>query len=164
MTVQTAPRDTTTDVRRLSPAVLVGGALALTTIANLCFQTADILFTDRDPYRSEGPVDSIVSISIVAAIALVLSLAIALPLSRDAAKARTGAMVLGGLSILTLVVFWSGAPAIFGACAAWLGGLARGSHPQEGAARGLGVTGAVIAVLCIVATWVGSLAAIINGS
>jgi hypothetical protein len=49
-------------------------------------------------------------------------------------------------------VFWSGAPAVLGASAAWLGGLARGSHPQVGAARGFGIVGMVIAVLIIVAT------------
>lgn len=154
---------TVDDARRFTPAVLVGGALVLSTIASLCFQAADVVLTDRDPQRAEGPVDSIVSISVVALAALALALAIAVPLSRDAGRARTGAVVLGALSILTVVVFWSGAPAVFGACAAWLGGLARGSHPQEGAARGFGLTGAVIAVLCIVATWGGGLVAVLSG-
>jgi hypothetical protein len=60
-------------------------------------------------------------------------------------------VVFGVLAIISLPVFWSGAPATLGACAAWLGGLARGSHPQAGAARGFGIVGIVIVVLEIVA-------------
>jgi hypothetical protein len=54
-----------------------------------------------------------------------------------------------------LPVFWSGAPAALGACAAWLGGFARGSYPQTGAARGFGIVGIVIVVLQIIATVAG---------
>ena len=146
------------DTRRLSPALLLGGAVAMTTVANLLFQVADILFTDKDPRRAEGPVQSLKGISVIAAVALAVALAVAITSSREASRARTGAMLLGGLSILTVPIFWSGAPAIFGACAAWLGGLTRGSHPQQGAARALGLTGAVVAVLSVVATWGGYIA------
>ena len=48
----------------------------------------------------------------------------------------------------------SGAPAAFGATAAWLGGLARGSYPQTGAARGFGIVGLVV-VIALVATMIG---------
>jgi hypothetical protein len=149
---------TTATERRLSPAVLVGGTFALTTLLNLAFHVGEIVFTDRDPYRSNGPVESIQSVSLVGAIGLVLALAIAVPLSRDAQRAKVGAIVLGSLAIITLPVFWSGAPAVLGASAAWLGGLARGSYPQTGAARGFGIVGIVIAVLVIVATVFGGAA------
>ena len=59
-------------------------------------------------------------------------------------------MVLAALSIITIPVFWSGAPGIFGACAAWLGGLTRGSRPQTGAARNAALVGAFIALLDVV--------------
>ena len=144
--------------RQLSPAVLVGGTFALTTLLNIAFHVGEILFTDHDPYASEGPVDSIQSVSLVGGIGLVLALAIAVPLSRDAQRAKVGAIVLGALAIITLPVFWSGAPAVLGASAAWLGGLARGSYPQSGAARGFGIVGIVIAVLVIVATVFGGAA------
>ena len=49
-------------------------------------------------------------------------------------------------------------PAVLGASAAWLGGFARGSHPQVGAARGFGVVGIVLAVLQIIATVFGGAA------
>jgi len=45
--------------------VLVGGAFLLSTVANIGFQLADIVFTDKDPHRAEGPVESIVSIAVV---------------------------------------------------------------------------------------------------
>lgn len=141
--------------RRLSPPVLVGGAFALTTLLSITLHLGEILFTDHDPNGPYGPIASIQSVALVGGLGLVLALAIAIPLSRDPQRAKIGAIVLGALAVITLPFFWSGAPATFGACAAWLGGLARGSHPQVGAARGFGIVGLVIVVLEIVATVVG---------
>lgn len=149
--------------RQLSPAVLVGGTFALTTLLNIAFHVGEILFTDHDPYASAGPVESIESVALVGGIGLVLALAIAVPLSRDPHRAKVGAIVLGALAIVTLPVFWSGAPAVLGAAAAWLGGLARGSYPQTGAARGFGIVGLVIAILEIVATVFGGAAGSLFG-
>jgi hypothetical protein len=143
-------------VRGLPAPLLVGGAFVLSTVANIGFQVADILFTDNDPDRPEGPVESIQSTAVVGGLALVIALAIALPLVRNPARARVGAIVLGGLALLSLPFFWSGAPAVFGACAAWLAGLARGGRPQTGAARAFGVIGFVVAVLGVVAVFAGS--------
>jgi hypothetical protein len=144
--------------RRLSPAVLVGGTFALTTLLTIAFHVGEILFTDHDPHAPEGPIASIESVAVVGGIGLVLALAIAVPLSRDPHRAKVGAIVLGALAIITLPVFWSGAPATLGASAAWLGGLARGTQPQTGAARGFGIVGIVIVVLEIVATIFGGAA------
>jgi len=144
--------------RRPSPTVLVGGTFALTTLLTIAFHVGEILFTDHDPHAPEGPIASIESVAVVGGIGLVLALAIAVPLSRDPQRAKVGAIVLGALAIITLPVFWSGAPATLGASAAWLGGLARGSHPQAGAARGFGIVGIVIVVLEIVATVFGGAA------
>ncbi|NGN69327.1 hypothetical protein G5C51_36255 [Streptomyces sp. A7024] len=142
----------------LSAPVLVGGAFVLSTVVNICFQVAEILFTDKDPYRSEGPVESIQSIALVGGIGLVLALAVALPLAGKPARARVGAIVLGVLALVSVPVFWSGAPAVLGAAAAWLAGLAKGGQPQTGAARAFGIIGFVVAVLVIVASFVGPLA------
>ena len=131
----------TTDIRTsrgLSGPVLVGGAFLLSTVANLGFQLADILFTDHDPHRPDGPIDSIVSISVVGVAGLVLALAIALPMVRDPARAKVGAIVLGALALVSAPFFWAGAPAVLGAAAAWLAGLTRGSRPLSGVARGFG--------------------------
>ena len=140
---------------RLSPVVLVGGTFALTTLLNVAIHVGELLFTDHDPHAPTGPIASIQSIALVGG----LGLAIALPLQRDPQRARIGAVVLGALAIITLPLFWSGAPATLGACAAWLGGLTRGSHAQTGAARGFGIVGIVIAVLEIVAIVFGGAAA-----
>jgi hypothetical protein len=149
---------TRVDRRRLSPAVLVGGTFALTTLLNIAFHVGEIVFTDHDPHAPTGPIASIQSVALVGGIGLVLALAIAVPLSRDPHRAKVGAIILGVLAIITLPVFWSGAPATLGACAAWLGGLARGSYPQAGAARAFGIVGIVIATLEIVATVFGGAA------
>lgn len=119
--------------------------------------------SDDDPHAPEGPIASIESVAVVGGIGLVLALAIAVPLSRDPHRAKVGAIVLGALAIITVPMFWSGAPATLGASAALLGGLARGSHPQAGAARGFGVVGIVIAVLEIVATVFGGAAGQLSG-
>lgn len=158
MTSSTTTPTTRSTERRLSPAVLVGGTFALTTLLSIAFHVGEILFTDHDPNAPEGPIASIQSVAVAGVLGLVLALAVAVPLSRDPQRAKVGAIVLGSLAIITLPFFWSGAPATLGACAAWLGGLARGSHPQTGAARGFGVVGLVIAVLSIVATVFGGAA------
>jgi hypothetical protein len=149
--------------RRLSPALLVGGAFALSTLLSITMHVGEIVFTDHDPHAPEGPIASTASVSVVGGAALVLALAIAVPLAGDSRRARIGAVVLGLLTVVSLVVFWSGAPATLGAAAAWLGGLAKGSHPQTGIARGFGIFGMVIAILIIVATMFGGIAsAVLN--
>ncbi|MEP7090336.1 MAG: hypothetical protein ABI776_09540 [Nocardioidaceae bacterium] len=150
---------TRTTERRLSPALLVGGTFALTTLFTVAFHVGEILFTDHDPHAPQGPIATIESVTVLGGVGLLLALVIAVPLVHDPHRAKVGAIVLGALSIVTLPVFWSGAPATLGASAAWLGGFARGSHPQSGAARGFGVVGVVIAVLTIVASVFGGAAA-----
>jgi hypothetical protein len=148
--------------RGISGPVLIGGAFLLSTVTNLGFQLSDILFTDNDPHRPEGPISSIISIAVVGVAGLILALAIALPLVRDPARARIGAIVLGALALVTAPFFWSGAPAVLGAAAAWLAGLTKGGRQMGGAARGFGIVGFVVAVLVVVATIVGCLAAVFS--
>jgi hypothetical protein len=127
---------------------VIGACIVLPFVAFL----GDIVFTDKDPYRDEGPVDSFISIGLVGGIALVLALGIGAVLVRNPERARIGAVVFGALSVLTVIVFWSGAPGLFGAAAAWLAGLTRGGRPLGGAARVAGIVGAFIAVLDILLT------------
>jgi hypothetical protein len=77
--------------------------------------------------------------------------------------AKVGAILLGALSVLTLVVFWSGAPGVFGACAAWSAGLTRGGRPLGGAARIAGIVGVFVALLNIVVTVGGVIASAVGG-
>ena len=74
--------------RRLSPALLVGGTFALTTLLGIAVHVAEILFTDHDPNAPDG--------------AIVLGLAwrsITLPFFWSGAPATLGAGAawLGGL-------------------------------------------------------------------
>ncbi len=168
MTASTASNTSTavTQRRGISGHMLVAIVFLLTTMAGLAFHTADFVLnqTGDDPYRAQGPVDSIKGIALFGGIALVVALAIALPLRRDAAKARIGAMVLGSLALLTLPFFWSGAPAVFGAAAAWMAGLTKDTEPQTGAARGFGIVGLVVAAVLVVATPVLYIASFVAGA
>jgi hypothetical protein len=96
--------------------------------------------------------------------ALVIGVGVSLWLVRTPERAAVGTAVLGTLSVLSLIVFWSGAPGVFGACAAWLGGLTRGSRQQGGTARVAGIVGAFIAVLNVVLTIGGIIIGLITGS
>ena len=160
MSAATSDRPATT--RGLSAPLLVGGAFVLTTVVNIAVQVAGILFTDDDPHRPDGAISSIESISVVGVAALAIAIAIALPLVKAPSRARVGAIVLGALSLVTVPFFWSGAPAIFGATAAWLAGLTKGARPQSGAARAFGIIGFVIAILGVVAVFAGNLSAILG--
>ena len=134
-----------------TPAVFVGTVYAVCVLGLLAAFGADILFTDKDPYRSEGPVESMIAVGVIGTAALAVGVAIALGLGRSTPeRAKVGAILLGGLAILTLVVWWSGAPGVLGACAAWAAGLTRGGRPLPGLARVAGIVGAFIAVLNVV--------------
>jgi hypothetical protein len=135
-----------------SARVLVGGVYAVCVLGLIAVFVGEIVFTDSDPYRSEGPVESIISIGLVGTAALVIGVGLNLLLRSTPERAKVGAILLGALSVLTLVVFWSGAPGVLGACAAWLAGLTRGGRPLGGAARAAGIVGAFIALLNVVLT------------
>ena len=152
------PAATTTSIRTtrgVSGPVLVAGTFLLSTVAGICFQLAAILFTDEDPHRAQGPIVSIVSIAVVGVAGLIVALAVALPLVRNPDRAKVGAVVLGALALVTAPFFWSGAPAALGAAAAWLAGLGKGGRPLGGVARGFGIVGFVVAVLVVVAIFIG---------
>jgi hypothetical protein len=112
--------------------------------------TATIILSDEDPHRSQGPIESIIAISIFGTAALVVGVGLSLWMVRAPERARVGSYVLLALSVLTLVFFWSGAPGILGACAAWCAGLTRGGRPLGGGARVAGIVGAFIALLNVV--------------
>jgi hypothetical protein len=147
-----------------SAPVFIGAVYAVCVLGLLAIFTSQILFTDVDASKSDGPLDSIISVGVAGTAALLIGVGLSLWLVRTPERAAVGAVVLGTLSVLSLVIFWSGAPAVFGACAAWLGGLTRGSRPQGGAARVAGIVGAFIAVLNVVLTIGGAIIGIATGS
>jgi hypothetical protein len=132
-----------------SAGVLLGAVLTCCVLFPIAVFIGQILFTDKDPHENDGPLESIASISVVAGVALVLAVGISAFLVRSPERARIGAVVLASLAVLTVIVFWSGAPGIFGACAAWLAGLTKGGRPLGGAARVAGIVGVFVAVLNI---------------
>jgi hypothetical protein len=150
--------------RGLAPAVLVGGAFALTTIANALFHVAFSIWDIRDDFGAgdRTPEEQVPVIIVIGVIGLLAALAIGTWLRGD--RAPRGAIVLGALSILSLPVFFSGAPASLGAMAAVRAGFARGGVRTSGAPRGFGITGIVIAVLSIVAVFGGNISGIIESA
>jgi hypothetical protein len=164
-TAPSAPSSTTSRSLTLpSGPVLVAIAYVICVLGLIAIFVGQILFTDVDPHANEGPIASIVAIGIFGTVALVIGLGVSLTLHRAPQRAGVGAVVLGVLSVLSLVFFWSGAPGILGACAAWLGGLTRGSSPQTGAARVAGIVGAFVMLLDVVLALGGGLLGAITGS
>lgn len=156
----------TTATRRVSlpsARVLIGTVYAACVLLLLAIFVGNILFTNNDPYRSEGPVQSIISVGAIGTAALIISVGAGLWLVRTPERAKAGAILFGALSVLTLVVFWSGAPGLFGASAAWLAGLTRGGRPLGGAARVAGIVGVFIALLNVVITVGGEIVTVISG-
>lgn len=130
--------------------VLVGLVYVLCVLMPILIFFGIIVFTDTDPYENDGPVESMIGIGIFGTSALALGLVLAATLSRTEQRAAIGAIVLAVLSVVTLVFFWSGAPGVLGACAAWCAGLTRGARPLTGAARVAGIVGAFVAALNVV--------------
>jgi hypothetical protein len=130
---------------------LVGTLYAVCVVLPLLIFVGIILFTDKDPHASEGPIASLESIGLVGHIGLLLGVAIALA-TRARQRAAAGSIALAVLSVVTVVFFWSGAPGILGACAAWRAGLTRGGTSLTGAGRVAGLVGLFVAGLNIVLT------------
>jgi hypothetical protein len=143
--------------------MLIGTVYVVCVLGLIAVFVGDIVFTDNDPYRSEGPIESIIGIGLYGTAALVIGVGIGLWLVRSPERAKVGAILLGALSVLSLVAFWSGAPGVLGACAAWLAGLTRGGRPLGGAARVAGIVGLFIAILNVVVTVGGMIATAVAG-
>jgi hypothetical protein len=146
-----------------SAPVLIGGVYAICVLLMELIFAAQILFTDTDPHAPEGPIESMVSIGWVGTAALLLGVLPGLALARTAGGAKAGAIGYGALSVVILVFFWSGAPGIFGAVAAWLGGLTRGRSPQTNVARGFAIVGLCIAILNAIVSIGGTAASALAG-
>jgi hypothetical protein len=108
-----------------------------------------------DPNGPDTALQEILAVGLVGTTALVIGVLPGLYLAKSDSSSRIGAIVYGALSLLTIVLFWSGAPGVFGAVAAWLGGLTRGRTPYRGAPRIFAIIGLCIAILnaTVSATW-----------
>lgn len=142
-TSTTTPRS----VQLPSAPVFIGVVYAVCVLGLIALFTAEIIVSDKDPHRSAGPIDSIVGISVLGTAALLIGVGLLAWMGRTPERARIGSFVLTALAVLTIVFFWTGAPGIFGACAAACAGLTRGGRPLTGGARMAGIVGAFIALL-----------------
>ncbi len=138
-----------------SARVLIGAVYALCVLCPIAWFLVLILVTDIDPSEPDGAYASILSIGLVGTAALLIGVGAGSWLVREAGRAKVGAIVFAALALLTVLFFWSGAPGIFGACAAWIAGLTRGGRPLGGPARIAGLVGAFVALANVVADVVG---------
>lgn len=148
----TTPTTTPRTVQLPTARVLVGVVYAVCVLAMLVLFAGEVIVSDKDPHRSEGPIESIVAISISGTAALIIGVGLSLWFVRTQDRARVGSFVLVALAVLTLILFWTGAPGVLGACAAWCAGLTKGGRPLGGGARVAGIVGAFIALLNVVLT------------
>jgi hypothetical protein len=133
-----------------SARLFIGAVYAACVLGMDLIATSGIIFSDEDPYRSQGPIEEIIGVSTVGTAALVIGVGLYAWLSRTPERARTGTYVLAALSVLTLVVSGRVRRPYFGACAASCAGLTRGGFPLGGGARVAGIVGAVIAIVDVV--------------
>ena len=94
-----------------SARVLVGGVYVVCVLGMIALFTGEIVFTDRDPHRNDGPVESIIAISTFGTAALVVGVGLLLWLAHTPERARIGSFLLLALAVVTVAFFWSGAPA-----------------------------------------------------
>jgi hypothetical protein len=142
----TAAGSTTPNGRVPSARVVISTVYALCVLVPLAYLTL-VVTLDLDPKGPDTAQQEIIAIGLVGTTALVSGLLPGLYLARSDSASRIGAIVYGALSLLTIVFFWSGAPGIFGAIAAWLGGLTRGRTSVQGAPRVFAIIGLCIAIL-----------------
>jgi hypothetical protein len=143
--------------------MLIGATYGVCVLFTDLLHVGEIVLSDRDPHRSEGPIEEIVGISMFGTAALVVAVVLLLWLGRTPTRARGGAFLLAGLGVVTLPFFWSGAPGIFGAAAAACAGVTRGRQPVEGRARTAGTVGVVLALLNVVSALGGTLLTVLGG-
>ena len=133
-----------------SAQVVISAVYALCVLVPLAYLTL-VVILGLDPSGPDTARQEMIAIGLVGTTALVSGVLPGLYLAKSDSASRIGAIVYGVLSLLTIVFFWSGAPGILGAVAAWLGGLTRGRTPVQGAARVLAIIGLCIAILNCVA-------------
>ena len=138
-----------------SGPALVAGVYVICVLGLSLVMVAEIIWGAKDPHRSEGPIESLQGILLFGTIGLLIAVVPALFLKRSDKGSKVGAIVYGALAVPALVFVWCGLPGVFGATAAWLGGVTRGRPAQRGAARVFGVLGLCLAILNPIVTIIG---------
>jgi hypothetical protein len=150
----TAPQSTTPSGRIPSAPVVISTVYAFCVVVPLVYLTL-VVALGLDPNGPDTARQEILAIGLIGTTALAIGVLPGLYLAKSDSASRIGAMVYGALSLLTILLIWSGTPGIFGAVAAWLGGLTRGRTPYRGAPRVFAIIGLCIAILnaTVSATW-----------
>jgi hypothetical protein len=150
----TAPRSTTPSGRIPSAPVVISTVYAFCVVVPIVYLTL-VVALGLDPNGPDTARQEILAIGLIGTTALGIGVLPGLYLAKSDSASRIGAMVYGALSLLTILLIWSGTPGIFGAVAAWLGGLTRGRTPYRGAPRVFAIIGLCIAILnaTVSATW-----------
>ena len=89
MTTQTTPASQRT-VQLPSARTMFGAVIVACILLPFAAFLGDIVFTDDDPYRNEGPVDSFINIGVVGGAALVIAVGVGALLVRSPERARIG--------------------------------------------------------------------------
>jgi hypothetical protein len=134
--------------------VMLGVVFAICTVG----MSLNLLAAIATDVVDEGPrtlQEQLVGVIGFGLAALAISAAGAWWFSSSASRSKVGAILFGILCVPTLVLFFSGAPGMFGATAAFLAGLTRGRTPSSGAPRLFGIVGLVIAILNVAVTILG---------
>ena len=151
----TTPRSTTRGGRVPSARVLIMAVYALCVFVPLAYLTLVVAF-GLDPNGPETARQELRDIGLFGTTALVIGVLPGHYLAKSDSASRIGAIVFGALSVMSIMFFWSGAPGILGAVAAWLGGLTRGRTAERGAPRIFAIIGLCIAILNCIANVVWS--------
>jgi hypothetical protein len=142
----TAPRSTTPSGRIPSAPVVISTVYAFCVVMPIVYLTLVVAF-GLDPNGPDTARQEILAIGLIGTTALAIGVLPGRYLAKSDSASRIGAMVYGALSLLTILLIWSGTPGVFGAVAAWLGGLTRGRTPYRGAPRVFAIIGLCIAIL-----------------
>lgn len=140
---------TTRPVMIPSAATLIGTVYVVCVLGLIAVHVGAILFTDVDPHANDGPIESMITIAVIGTIALVLAVGLGLLFSGTPQRSKAGAVVMAALSLLTFIIFWSGAPAVFGAAAVWQAGLTKGRTPLTGSGRVAGLVGLFMTLVTV---------------
>lgn len=133
---------------------LIGGVYALSVLTGVLFLSV-VAALDLHPEGRAAPLRMVLDIGTFGTAALAIGVLLGRYLSQTPERCRVGAIVFGALAVISLIFFWSGARGVFGAVAAWLGGLTRGRGAHTGTVRVFAIIGLCIAVLNCVTTVAG---------
>ncbi len=143
----------TTTTAGHSPTTRAAGVLRPAGLAILLGVIFTAIMLARD--TNGGPawrVSLVLVTAVLAATALVFGLVVRLVLRRNSARASgLTALILGAVTVLSLVVFWLAVPPVFGVAALALTRDARDRRPSRGQA--LAAIGAVLAGLGMLAAF-----------